>query len=264
MSVGFNCGCSCAPAPCTVSRTFTVTGACGPTPGATVAVTKSGGSTATVTTNSSGVVTVTGLTSGSYTFTASFGTRYATASGSFTVASNCVPSTGSIPTVTLSPAAGYHCLCFCSTPVADTLHLTDPVAGAVTLTYNPSSGFWEGAKSGTWTSKYPAGGTAGCVCNTPTYDLTWKLNYSDATHGCSLFVSGTIDLKLWTDRSNNGVLTCDQFGSTFEGRFAGTGVSDVVSCSSTPVLTITIPGTSGGGEFYNDASNSAQTFTITE
>ncbi len=80
------------------------------------------------------------LDTGSYPWTATR-SRFTDASGTASVTS-CVDHTVEVP---MTIASGYHCFHpSCAVPAPDTLHLTDPDNGAVTLTYNSTDLVWEG------------------------------------------------------------------------------------------------------------------------
>lgn len=126
---------------------YPVTGCNGPLSGLTVYLTHvASGRTYTGTTDTSNVANAVIAVGEFGTFAYSIAAdRYATKTGT-TNHSACVVQ---YPTLTLVPATGYACItltCFqpppgmdstqCSYPVATTLHLTDSVWGAVTLTYD--------------------------------------------------------------------------------------------------------------------------------
>jgi hypothetical protein len=281
MGVFSFCCCSKSGPPCPGSpatRTFNVTG-CGAQDGATVVVTDAFGTATTHTTSGGGHTTFTFAASGAYTWTVD-APRFATASGSFTIAASCLPGTGPI-NVTLTPATGYHCLCFCAIPVADTLNMTDPDAGAVVLTYNPASGFWEGTASGTFAPKghndRHDGRTSGPAiplgdpCDTAHFALTYKLGPRPSDGACALSVGGTFDYSYWS-LDGGGATVCAKTNGT-EGLDIGAGPSYVVNCTSAPVLTITFT-PSSSGDFYDNVATpswvwptptmSPITFTISE
>lgn len=97
---------------------------------ATVAV--SGGPSGT--TNSSGQVTLTGVAPGA---------SVTISKARFVSQTITVPAACANSTVTLSPTSSYVCYSGCADPLAQTLHLTDSVFGAVTLTWNGSNA-WVG------------------------------------------------------------------------------------------------------------------------
>ena len=127
----------------------------------------------TYNTDTSGQVNL-NLETGSYPWTAT-APRFSGASGTKAVTS-CADD---FTTTAMSVAAGYHCFTGsgCAYPIADTLHATHPLFGAITLTY--SSGNWVASVS----YSYPGFGACGaktvtvtCTLNGTTGDYTesWK------------------------------------------------------------------------------------------
>lgn len=99
----------------------------------------------TYTTGASGGVNI-ALPSGTYSYTITVpGGRWATYNGTVT---SYVCSSGGSFGASMSPATGYRCFCGCTFPVSETLYLTDPVVGTITMTYDSGAFKWKGTKTG--------------------------------------------------------------------------------------------------------------------
>lgn len=236
---------------------FTITGCCSlALQGATVAVTGGG----TGTTNSSGQVTLSIPCSAGFISVSVSKSRFVTQTFSITDTSCSIGKT-------LLPASGYHCFVGCADPIPDTLHGTDSVAGAFTLTYQtsgPAINCWQGSLS----YNYPGCsggapcncGTGSCDhCNAETTTITYKLCGNCANFGSrSLSINytvtatavGTSPLNCGAGCTNcycpggSGSLFLIPGGSISESSFACPGsFSDVFTLTDSPCLfnsTITI------------------------
>lgn len=157
------------PSTAPASIVLTVYGCCpgGVLPGATVSL--SDGQSGV--TNTSGVVSFWEGAAGTYTYTVSK-SRFATYTGSVTL-SGCQTSSTAV-TVTMTPASGYACGPLDPNndprpdPIPTTLHLTDSVYGACTLTYDPANSCWFGTIAG-------ANYAAGCACPASTFNIGYTL-----------------------------------------------------------------------------------------
>lgn len=120
--------------------------------------TSSGGTLlGTQTTNSSGQIS---LAAGTYWLIASSGRLNGS---NLTVSANT--------SVTFTSATGYSCYDSCSIPISNTLHLTDSVFGACTLTYSATGGYSSvSGWSGTLT------GVPSTCCGVGTGNVTYHLN----------------------------------------------------------------------------------------
>ncbi len=110
----------------------------------------------TATTNGTGDYTLTaaGATSGNNIVIIFVSPRYATANRTLAYTSGTVGNTAwkcgaTTPTATspLAAASGYECTTCCPNPWPDTLHISDSLVGAATLTWNGAKGWWEGAEA---------------------------------------------------------------------------------------------------------------------
>jgi hypothetical protein len=146
---------------------FTISGCTGPLPGATLTIGGSG-----YISDSNGQVRLT-LVSGSYPWSVS-ATRFATATGTLVLSGNSCQSVTGSTSVTLLAAAGYTCTCACNLPISNTLHATDSVMGAYSLSYDStlsgSNGFptWSGTVTFTL-------GFCGCAQHSQTIPATWEV-----------------------------------------------------------------------------------------
>jgi hypothetical protein len=132
----------------------------------------------TITTNSGGAI------SGSPAVTVGQSIDLIDTSGRFALKTITVAAGPSFGTISLTPSSSYVCLASttgCAWPLSKTVHLTDPVYGAQTLTYNSLSGTWIGT---TTTANFPtplAGSAcfAGCPAITPgTMTIRWTIDTS--------------------------------------------------------------------------------------
>jgi len=151
---------------------FAVTGCCS-LPLAGAAITLSDGQTGT--TDSTGACSFWFGTGGTITY-AIAKSRWATATGSFTIASCSAAPTTNLP-VTMAPATGYVCggaigntgaLAGCAEPLPTTLFLTDSLYGGCTLAWDAGTASWKGTITC----------TAQALCGCPggqTFTLTYSL-----------------------------------------------------------------------------------------
>ena len=164
---------------------FDVTGCCpvagsgsgvaAPLPGATVTIDGQ-----SYTTDATGKVIVTIGKAGTYSWSASKD-RFTTQTGSITVTA-CV-ALSPVITVTMVPAAGYHCAPQLSTrtavnlvdPVPDTLHATDSRYGPVTLIYDVPTASWLGTLTVTMPSS--------CFCTPRAVKITYTMNSCPVGNG---------------------------------------------------------------------------------
>jgi hypothetical protein len=166
---------------------FCVTGCCSlPLPGALVTLSNG----ATCTTDGTGCCTITITDPGSYTYTITAPRFNSTSGGPVTLATQCGSVGTSNVNVTLTPSGswvagpgGFND----PYPTSQTLHLTDPVYGAVTLTFGPCGtggvNAWCGSKSVTFA------GNACCISTTVA--MTYTLYQCGAVTGGYFVVTGT-------------------------------------------------------------------------
>lgn len=155
---------------------------------------------------------------------------------------------GNFTPLDLAEATGYHCSQLCLLPLADALHLTDSIVGAVALNYDAGTGNWVG----TATYNYPGCGAAGCGC---VANAAVPITYTfDSTTG---LVSASFPLA-------SGVSSCP-----WDTPLGGAGGFDTVSAPSyscPPAFAAS--GTFGDGAFTNFAQclycGATATWTLTE
>lgn len=133
----------------------------------------------TYTTGPSGNVSI-ALPSGTYSYTITNGPRWATYNGTLT---SYICSSGGSVGASMTPATGYRCFCDCVYPVSETLYLTDPVVGTITMTYNSGTSSWKGS-----VSNFSYGGYCTCPARTVT-----TVSYDITTGSCQLTAIYTIN-----------------------------------------------------------------------
>lgn len=167
--------CGCAAATCTQAITVKGCNNLGVS-GLTVSVyTSNGGSLlASGTTDANGQVVLSWPgASGSYYVTVTGSARFASYGQTLTLA--CPSGTA---TITLTVATGYHCASGsgCALPYKDTLHASDTLLGAATLTYQTSgtySGSWIATTSYTYAGLTQPNGVVYCFSGTVT--IFWRV-----------------------------------------------------------------------------------------
>jgi hypothetical protein len=164
------------------SANFDIVGCCAKAlPGATVTI--SDGQSGT--TDAGGRVAFWVAKAGTYTYTITgpCGSRFLPVAGAFTIA-ECVNAGASI-FAGLPPAPGYICGANGPYPIPTTLHLTDSLYGACTLTYNVPGKVYTGTIAG---ASYPAQdygpgfGGVEQLCPPSTFTITYTVN-ADCTIG---------------------------------------------------------------------------------
>lgn len=216
--------------------------------GATVAATLSG-TTYTGTTDSLGVADVAIGGTGTYSVAVTYtpAARFATSTGNVVVSAPGITTA----TRTLSAATGYTCQDWeapggtgnrdCVLPLANTLFLTDPTYGAVTLTYNGVNS-WGGTKSVSY-------GACG-ICPAGTVSLDYGLprtasagnvlgfSYGVDTSGCpsNLGIGGRQSLSGLGFLAANTLACPPSLLATFTYNATST---DKTRCSGTHIFTLT-------------------------
>jgi hypothetical protein len=173
-------------------RTYVVVG-CNSLPlaGATVQFQRPAGTViATGTTDAAGLVTLDILTAAAGTVVVTKSPRW-----SFTAADTPSGCPSSRPTITCTPATGYHCytgdiclLKFLTEPLADTLHATDVLGNTWTLTWTAAGSGLPDRWTGTTTYLYP--GDASCPSRNITLTLAF---YGRDGSGFEASVSWAVD-----------------------------------------------------------------------
>lgn len=161
-------------------------------PGATITI---GSATGTIGGGGGGIILDIG-TAGTYSYSIP---RFAAGSRAWTC--------GDAVTLAMSPDTGYHCLTGCAWPIADTLHATHPLFGAITLSWSGSA--WVASVS----YSYPGFGACGPQTVTVTCTLSTAGGYTESwktTGGCPNNAGGTTSTATWTA----GSLTCYVPGSS--------------------------------------------------
>lgn len=185
-----------------------------PSPGILVSVWTNSGkvtSLGTGTTDAAGIVLIDLGAATSFYWEATHA-RFVTASNTETIAVG-----DSVGVSLTTPASGYHCITGCAIPVADTLHATHPVFGAITYAY--SAGSWIGSTS------YAYPGIGACAAKTVTISSIWDggTGYADSWKydgaDCPDNAGANTATVVWTD----GALVCPlSFTKTFSHTPSGT------------------------------------------
>lgn len=234
------------------------------------------------TTDSTGTASFWVGKSGTYTFTVAK-SRWATYTGTVTVQVDCTTAQASPAVVALTPASGYVCGAGCpgtkpadklADPVPTTLHLTDSVYGACTLTWNGSNA-WVGT---TTTSTDPTQhGTPAGTCPQSPFTITYSLSSCGAltvtfpVRDCGQCIGGGFQDNFYQAPGDSGT-ACPASGqvlslSSSTGGMDGTQQPSTCALNSASVpldMTISQPILTGGTFTLIYAQNSTTTWHITE